>query len=45
MRSFRNWQFRMPRHIIKMMVELMKLKANDTIYEIKTRNLIQIKTA
>lgn len=36
-----NGQFRTPRHIIKMMVELMEPKADDVICEIKTRYLIQ----
>ena len=36
-----NGQFRTPRHIIKMMVELMQPKPNDVICEIKTRYLIQ----
>lgn len=34
-------QFRTPRHIIAMMVELMKPTVTDTILEIKTRYLIQ----
>ena len=37
----RNGQFRTPRHIIRMMVELMDPKADDIICEIKTRYLIQ----
>ena len=36
-----NGQFRTPRHIIKMMVELMEPTADDVICEIKTRILIQ----
>lgn len=36
-----NGQFRTPRHIIRMMVELMQPTAEDTICEIKTRYLIQ----
>lgn len=36
-----NGQFRTPRHIIKMMVELMAPKADEIICEIKTQNLIQ----
>lgn len=36
-----NGQFRTPRHIIRMMVELMRPKPTDTICEIKTQNLIQ----
>ena len=36
-----NGQFRTPRHIIKMMVELMAPRADDVICEIKTQNLIQ----
>ena len=36
-----NGQFRTPRHIIKMMVELMDPKADEIICEIKTRFLIQ----
>ena len=36
-----NGQFRTPRHIIRMMVELMDPKADDVICEIKTRYLIQ----
>lgn len=40
-----NGQFRTPRHIIKMMVELMNPKADDVICEIKTQNLIQFKVA
>lgn len=36
-----NGQFRTPRHIIRMMVELMQPKPSDTICEIKTQNLIQ----
>lgn len=39
-----NGQFRTPRHIIKMIVELMEPKADEIICEIKTRYLIQ-KTA
>ena len=37
----RNGQFRTPRHIIRMMVELMDPEADDVICEIKTQNLIQ----
>ena len=36
-----NGQFRTPRHIIKMMVELMDPKADDIIADIKTPRLIQ----
>ena len=36
-----NGQFRTPRHIIRMMVELMQPTADDIICEIKTRILIQ----
>lgn len=36
-----NGQFRTPRHIIKMMVDLMQPTVEDTICEIKTRYLIQ----
>ena len=36
-----NGQFRTPRHIIRMMVELMAPQPTDTICEIKTRYLIQ----
>ena len=36
-----NGQFRTPRHIIKMMVELMDPKADDVIADIKTPGLIQ----
>ena len=36
-----NGQFRTPRHIIRMMVDLMEPKPNDTICEIKTIGLIQ----
>ena len=36
-----NGQFRTPRHIIRMMVELMEPKADDVACEIKTQNLIQ----
>ena len=36
-----NGQFRTPRHIIKMMVELMRPTPQDIISEIKTRYLIQ----
>lgn len=36
-----NGQFRTPRHIIRMMVELLDLQPGDTISEIKTRYLIQ----
>lgn len=36
-----NGQFRTPRHIIRMMVELMDPKADEVICEIKTRYLIQ----
>jgi len=39
--SGRNGQFRTPRHIIRMMVELMQPKPDDIICEIKTRYLIQ----
>ena len=39
--SGRNGQFRTPRHIIKMMVELMAPKADDVICDIKTPRLIQ----
>ena len=35
-------QFRTPRHIIRMMVELMDPQITDTIAESKTQNLIQI---
>lgn len=38
----RNGQFRTPRHIIRMMVELMQPKPEDVICESKTQNLIQI---
>ena len=38
----RNGQFRTPRHIIRMMVEMVDPKADDTICESKTQNLIQI---
>ena len=37
-----NGQFRTPRHIIRMMVELMEPKADDIVCESKTQNLIQI---
>lgn len=37
-----NGQFRTPRHIIRMMVELMQPKPEDVICESKTQNLIQI---
>ena len=37
----RNGQFRTPRHIIKMMVELMKPRPDDTICEIIIPSLIQ----
>ena len=36
-----NGQFRTPRHIIRMMVDLMEPKADEIICEIKTRYLIQ----
>lgn len=36
-----NGQFRTPRHIIRMMVELMDPKADDVIADIKTPRLIQ----
>ena len=36
-----NGQFRTPRHIIRMMVELMQPKADDVICDIKTPRLIQ----
>ena len=36
-----NGQFRTPRHIIRMMVELIDPKPDDVICEIKTQNLIQ----
>ena len=36
-----NGQFRTPRHIIRMMVELMDPKPDDVICESKTQNLIQ----
>ncbi len=39
--SVTNGQFRTPRHIIKMMVELMQPTLNDTICDIKTPRLIQ----
>ena len=37
-----NGQFRTPRHIIRMMVELMAPQPTDTICEIKSPYLIQI---
>ena len=37
-----NGQFRTPRHIIRMMVDLMEPKADEVICESKTQNLIQI---
>ena len=37
-----NGQFRTPRHIIRMMVELLDPKPDDIICESKTQNLIQI---
>ena len=37
----RNGQFRTPRHIIKMMVNLVRPRPNDTICDIKTPRLIQ----
>jgi len=40
-----NGQFRTPRHIIKMMVEVMAPQPDDVICEIKTQNLIQNKVA
>jgi type I restriction enzyme M protein len=40
-----NGQFRTPRHIIKMMVELMQPGPDEIICEIKTQNLIQNKVA
>ena len=40
-----NGQFRTPRHIIRMMVELMAPQPDDVICEIKTQNLIQNKVA
>ena len=39
--SGRNGQFRTPRHIIRMMVELMDPKADDVICEIIIPSLIQ----
>ena len=39
--SGRNGQFRTPRHIIRMMVELMDPKADDVICEITIPSLIQ----
>ncbi len=39
--SGRNGQFRTPRHIIRMMVELMDPKADEVIADIKTPTLIQ----
>ena len=36
-----NGQFRTPRHIIRMMVDMMEPKADEIICEIKTRYLIQ----
>lgn len=39
--SGRNGQFRTPRHIIRMMVELVEPQSDDIICEIKTRYLIQ----
>ena len=41
----RNGQFRAPRHIIRMMVELMKPTPKETICESKTRYLIQFNVA
>ena len=41
----RNGQFRTPRHIIRMMVELMKPTPKETICESKTRYLIQFNVA
>ena len=40
-----NGQFRTPRHIIRMMVELLQPCPDDVICEIKTQNLIQNKVA
>ena len=40
-----NGQFRTPRHIIRMMVELMAPQPDDVICEIKTPYLIQFKVA
>ena len=40
--SGRNGQFRTPRHIIRMMVEMMNPSADEIICESKTQNLIQI---
>ncbi len=40
-----NGQFRTPRHIIRMMVDLMEPESNDIICENKTRYLIQSKVA
>lgn len=40
--SGRNGQFRTPRHIIRMMVEMMNPSADEVICESKTQNLIQI---
>jgi len=40
-----NGQFRTPRHIIKMMVELMQPTAEETICEIIPQNLIQFNAA
>ena len=37
-----NGQFRTPRHIIRMMVDLMEPKADEIVCESKTQNLIQI---
>ena len=37
-----NGQFRTPRHIIQMMVDMVEPKPSDTICESKTQNLIQI---
>ena len=36
-----NGQFRTPRHIIRMMVDLMDPKADETVCDIKTPRLIQ----
>ena len=41
----RNGQFRTPRHIIRMMVELIKPTPKETICESKTRYLIQFNVA
>ena len=36
-----NGQFRTPRHIIRMMVDLMEPRADETVCDIKTPRLIQ----